>query len=70
MITYERRGQAIVIKDGLAPEIVLNIPNLRQAISNIQVNRLNYATEVAYQAHLAKYQGALRFAEVKCDRNS
>lgn len=63
MITYERREQAIVIKDGLDPEIVLDIPNLKQQISNIQANYFNYATEAAYLAHLAKYQAALLYAE-------
>ena len=62
MTTYEMYGKAVVIKDG-SEKIVLDIPNLKQAISNIEASREIYATEEAYQADLAKHQAALLFAE-------
>ena len=61
MIDYRMSDRAVVISRIYGDDIVLDEPNLRQAIENIRERRDDYATTAAWSAHLTVYEGALAF---------
>ena len=62
-VTYQLKGNTVVIRDGFVEPVILNLESVKSAIETIKAECSSYVTVAAYEHHLSKYEGALAFLE-------